>query len=64
MPPAVSILMPTFNRLEFLPPAIEWVFAQSFTDWERIIDDDDSGTGMHTGRPPALRNAVRGWLRT
>ena len=44
MPPAVSILMPTFNRLEFVPPAIESVFAQSFTDWELIIADDGSGT--------------------
>lgn len=43
MPPAVSILMPTFNRLEFLPPAIESVLAQSFTDWELIIADDGSG---------------------
>jgi hypothetical protein len=30
VPPAVSILMPTFNRLEFLPAAIESVFGQSF----------------------------------
>jgi glycosyltransferase involved in cell wall biosynthesis len=44
VPPAVSILMPTFNRLEFVPPAIESVFAQSFTDWELIIADDGSGT--------------------
>jgi glycosyltransferase involved in cell wall biosynthesis len=43
MPPAVSILMPTFNRLEFLPPAIQSVFAQSFIDWELIIADDGSG---------------------
>ena len=42
MSPAVSILMPTFNRLEFVPPAIESVFAQSFTDWELIIADDGS----------------------
>jgi glycosyltransferase involved in cell wall biosynthesis len=35
--------MPTFNRLEFVPPAIESVFAQSFTDWELIIADDGSG---------------------
>lgn len=48
MPPAVSILMPTFNRLEFLPPAIESVFAQSFTDWELIIADDGSGTDTKT----------------
>jgi glycosyltransferase involved in cell wall biosynthesis len=43
VPPAVSILMPTFNRLEFVPPAIASVFAQSFTDWELIIADDGSG---------------------
>ncbi|HKF98721.1 MAG TPA: glycosyltransferase [Steroidobacteraceae bacterium] len=42
MPPAVSILMPTFNRLEFLPAAIESVFGQSFRDWELIIADDGS----------------------
>jgi glycosyltransferase involved in cell wall biosynthesis len=42
VPPAVSILMPTFNRLEFVPPAIESVFAQSLTDWELIIADDGS----------------------
>jgi glycosyltransferase involved in cell wall biosynthesis len=43
-PPAVSILMPTFNRLEFVPPAIESVLAQSFADWELIIADDGSGS--------------------
>jgi glycosyltransferase involved in cell wall biosynthesis len=41
--PTVSILMPTFNRLEFLAPAIESVFAQTLTDWELIIADDGSG---------------------
>jgi glycosyltransferase involved in cell wall biosynthesis len=41
--PAVSIVMPTFNRLEFLTPAIESVFAQTFTDWELIVADDGSG---------------------
>jgi glycosyltransferase involved in cell wall biosynthesis len=42
MPPVVSILMPTFNRLQFLPATIESVFAQSLTDWELIIADDGS----------------------
>jgi glycosyltransferase involved in cell wall biosynthesis len=41
--PAVSILMPTFERLQFLPPAIESVRAQTLTDWELIIADDGSG---------------------
>jgi len=40
--------MPTFNRLEFLPPAIESVFAQTFTDWELIIADDGSSAETKT----------------
>jgi len=42
MSPAVSIILPTFNRLEFIPAAIESVLAQSFTDWELIVADDGS----------------------
>lgn len=42
MSPAVSIIMPTFNRLEFLEPAIDSVFAQTFENWELIIADDGS----------------------
>jgi len=42
MPPTVSIVMPTFNRLEYLAPAIESVMAQTFTDWELVIADDGS----------------------
>lgn len=42
MSPAVSVIMPTFNRLEFLKPAIESVFSQTFEDWELIIADDGS----------------------
>jgi glycosyltransferase involved in cell wall biosynthesis len=38
----VSIVLPTFNRREFLPPAIESVRAQTLTDWELIIADDGS----------------------
>jgi glycosyltransferase involved in cell wall biosynthesis len=42
MSPAVSIILPTFDRLEFLRPAIESAFAQTFDDWELIIADDGS----------------------
>jgi glycosyltransferase involved in cell wall biosynthesis len=41
--PAISVLMPTFDRLQFLPPAIGSVFAQTVTDWELIVADDGSG---------------------
>ena len=41
--PAVSILMPTYDRLQFLPAAVASVYAQTFPDWELIIADDGSG---------------------
>jgi glycosyltransferase involved in cell wall biosynthesis len=41
--PVVSVLMPTYNRLEFLPATVESVFAQTLEDWELIIADDGSG---------------------
>ena len=42
MSPAVSIVLPTFNRLRYLPSAVQSVFAQTFADWELIIADDGS----------------------
>lgn len=38
----VSVVLPTFNRLRFLRPAIESVYAQTFIDWELVIADDGS----------------------
>lgn len=42
MLPVVSIVLPTFNRLEFLPATIDSVLAQTFSQWELIIADDGS----------------------
>jgi glycosyltransferase involved in cell wall biosynthesis len=51
--------MPTFNRLQFLPPTIESVFAQSLTDWELIIADDgsdpDTRAYLHSLTHPRVR---------
>jgi glycosyltransferase involved in cell wall biosynthesis len=44
MEPLVSVIMPTFNRRQFLQPAIESLFNQSFARWELIIADDGSDT--------------------
>jgi glycosyltransferase involved in cell wall biosynthesis len=41
--PLVSIVMPTYDRLQFLPAAVESIFAQTLRDWELIVADDGSG---------------------
>lgn len=58
MSPAVSIILPTFGRLEFLPTAIESAFAQTFSDWELIIADDGS-TGETRAYLQTLNNSPR-----
>lgn len=40
--PLVSIILPTFNRLQYLPDAIASVCAQTYQDWELLIADDGS----------------------
>jgi len=40
--PAVSIVMPTFNRRHLLPGSVASVRNQSFQDWELLIVDDHS----------------------
>lgn len=40
--PAVSIVIPTFNRAILLPRAIRSVARQTFNDWEIVLIDDGS----------------------
>lgn len=42
MPPKVTVLMPVYNGLAYLRPAIESVLNQTFTDFEFLIVDDAS----------------------
>ena len=40
--PAVSIILPTYNRAAFLPQAFASIRAQQYTDWELIVCDNAS----------------------
>ncbi|MGH7616128.1 MAG: glycosyltransferase family 2 protein [Gemmatimonadaceae bacterium] len=40
--PAVSIILPTFDRLAYLREAVASVLAQTVVDWELIVVDDGS----------------------
>jgi glycosyltransferase involved in cell wall biosynthesis len=40
--PTVSVILPTYERPQFLRQAVASVQAQSWTDWELIISDDGS----------------------
>lgn len=39
-PPAVTVILPTFNRRAFLPAAIRSVFDQTFRNWRLLVVND------------------------
>jgi glycosyltransferase involved in cell wall biosynthesis len=43
--PSISIIMPVYNVVDFLPMAMASIFAQTITDWELIAIDDASTDG-------------------
>lgn len=45
----MSVILPTFDRPQYLRPAIESVYAQTFADWELIIADDGSSAETRSG---------------
>lgn len=43
--PLISVILPTYNRLEFLPETVESILNQSLSDFELIIINDGSTDG-------------------
>jgi glycosyltransferase involved in cell wall biosynthesis len=43
--PFITVVIPTYRRLSLLRNAIESVFAQTFTDWEVVVSDDETPPG-------------------
>jgi glycosyltransferase involved in cell wall biosynthesis len=43
--PFVTVAIPTYRRLVTLRRAVASVFAQSFSDWEMVISDDEEPSG-------------------
>jgi glycosyltransferase involved in cell wall biosynthesis len=43
--PLISVVIPTYKRRDYLAKAIDSICAQTFTDWELIISDDEKPEG-------------------
>ncbi|HQG44688.1 MAG TPA: glycosyltransferase family 2 protein [bacterium] len=60
MHPAVSIILPVYNRRHLLERALASVEAQTFTDYELLIVDDGSSDGLEAWMP-ALQEMHPNW---
>ncbi len=57
MKPALTIIIPTYNRADFLKDSIPSVLSQTFSDFELIVVDD--GSTDHTGEVVREFSGVR-----
>ena len=61
MTPKISVIMPVYNAMPYLPMAIESVINQTFTDWELIIiygnctDDSENCAREYAARDNRIR---------
>jgi len=61
--PAISVVLPTFNRSRFVPDAIASVISQRWADWELIVVDDGSEDETEAVVRPFLVDARIRYLR-
>jgi glycosyltransferase involved in cell wall biosynthesis len=43
--PFITVAIPTYRRLSMLRRAVDSVFAQTFTDWDMVVSDDETPPG-------------------
>lgn len=55
MYPIVSIIIPIYNRVQYLPAALDSVYAQDYTDYEIILVDDGSQDDIRSAVEQAHR---------
>ncbi len=61
MQPLISVIIPTYNRVQFLRETLDSVVAQSFKNWECIVVDDGSADAtdelmeFYTTRDPRIK---------
>ncbi|HFD6927090.1 TPA: glycosyltransferase family 2 protein, partial [Enterococcus faecium] len=55
----VSVVIPTFQRNDFLERAINSVFKQNFTDYEILIIDDNVGENVYRINNRNLENKIQ-----
>jgi hypothetical protein len=64
MPPQVSVVLPTFDRMRTLPRAVASVLAQDMADFELIVVDDgstdDTAAWLASQRDPRVRSIAPG----
>ena len=57
--PLVSVVLPVYNRAQFLRRAIQSVRAQTFRDLELVVVDDGSTDGSAAAVPPSEDSRIR-----
>ena len=45
--PLISVVMPTYNQIEYLKKSIQSVIDQSYKNWEIIVVDNESTDGTY-----------------